>query len=83
MTLHCVKVPAPGFHKNPGKFPDEAPKDIVLRVQCANGYIDWNNTYTPSQLRWTLTGSDWDIGAVAEAGKVGQHDGRQENGSYE
>ncbi len=66
MTLHHP-VPAPGFHKNPGAFPDKAPKDIKLRVQFANGYIDERNTYTPWQLRWTLTGSDWDVGAVRSA----------------
>ena len=35
-----------------------------LRVQYRNGQID-NFPRTASQMRWTDTGSDWDIIAVA------------------
>jgi hypothetical protein len=58
-------VPAPGFHKNPGAYPDLMPPETQLRVQFANGCIDDKHTYTPRQLRWTLTRSEWDVGAVA------------------
>jgi hypothetical protein len=60
-------VPAPGFHKNPGAYPDMLSPETRLRVQFANGRIDDKHTYTPRELRWTLTGYDWDIGAVAVA----------------
>lgn len=58
------RVPAPGFHKNPGTYPDLMPPQMELRVQFANGRIDDKHTYTPAQLRWSLTGSSWDVGAV-------------------
>lgn len=67
MTLPVRPVPAPGFEKNPGDYPDLMPNNMALRVQFANGYIDEKHTYTPMQLRWGLTGSPWDIGAVAAA----------------
>ena len=82
MTLHCVPVPAPGFERNPGAYPDLMPKDMRLRVQFANGYIDDKHTYTPMQLRWGRVGSPWDIGAVAAADAV-IPPARPVNGSYE
>jgi hypothetical protein len=57
-------VPAPGFHKNPGEYPDMLPPETRLIVQFANGRIDDLHTYTPRQLRWTLTDFEWDVGAV-------------------
>ena len=64
MTLHRQPVPAPGFHKNPGAYPDLMHPQTKLNVQFANGYIDDKHEYTPAQLRWTLTGHDFDVGAV-------------------
>lgn len=57
-------IPAPGFHANPGAYPDLMPPETQLRVQFANGRIDDKHTYTPRQLRWTLTGYGWDVAAV-------------------
>lgn len=67
MGLPVQPVPAPGFEKNPGRRPPTG--ELRFRVQFANGYIDDKHTYTAAQLRWTLTGSDWDVGAVAAASK--------------
>lgn len=53
-----------GFHKNPGSYPDKLPPSTKLIVQWGNGHIDKERTYTPSQLRWSLTGDDWDVYAV-------------------
>ena len=61
-------IPAPGFHKNPGTYPDLMPKETKLRVQFANGRIDDRHEYTPAQLRWGLTGHSWDVGAVRPVG---------------
>jgi len=66
VSLPCVPVPAPGFHKNPGKFPDTVPPDTLVRVQWACGYVD-HHTYKVSQLRWKLTGHAFDVGAVCAA----------------
>lgn len=60
-------IPAPGFQKNPGKFPDMLTPDTKLRVQFGNGCIDDKHTYTPSQLRWSNTWHEWDVAAVAVA----------------
>lgn len=57
-------IPAPGFHKNPGTYPDKLPPETRLMVQFANGYIDKKHTYKPMQLRWSLTGHEWDVAAV-------------------
>lgn len=62
-----LPIPAPGFHRNPGAFPDMIPPETQLRVQFANGRIDDKHTYTPRQLRWSLTGHDWDVAAVGVA----------------
>lgn len=35
-----------------------------LTVQFRNGYIDFKHDYTADKLRWTDTGSEWDIVAV-------------------
>ena len=56
-------IPAPGFHKNPGAYPDLMPKETKLVVQFANGRIDDRHTYTPGQLRWGLTGDGFDVAA--------------------
>lgn len=37
-----------------------------LRVRFRNGQLSFH-TYTASQLRWTNTGSDWDIIEVGRA----------------
>lgn len=63
-SLPCDPVPAPNFHKNPGAYPDAIHPDTRLIVQFACGYIDKKHTYTPAQLRWSLTGSAFDVGAV-------------------
>lgn len=76
-------IPAPGFHVNPGAYPDMLPAETQLRVQFANGYIDRKHTYKPMQLRWSLTGHDWDVAAVKPIGGLVLKDGRQANGSYE
>lgn len=60
----CEPVPAPGFYKNPGAYPDAIHPETELLIQWANGHIDWSRTYKPPQLRWTLTGFEWDVGAV-------------------
>ena len=60
-----MPVPAPGFEPNPGRAPPTGP--MLFVVQFANGKIDDLNTYTASQLRWSKTGHDWDVGAVREA----------------
>jgi hypothetical protein len=40
--------------------------DKPLRVKFANGLVSrW--TYTASQLRFTITGSEWDIESVERA----------------
>ena len=57
-------IPAPGFYKNPGTYPDKLPTETQLRVQFANGRIDDKNTYKPMQLRWGLTNHEWDVAAV-------------------
>jgi len=76
-------VPAPGFHRNPGAYPDQLAPGTRLRVQFANGYIDEKHVYEPWQLRWDLTGHDWDVGAVALADAPRLPlEGRQANGSY-
>lgn len=80
MILH--PIPAPGFHRNPGAYPDMIPSGTKLRVQFANGYIDEKHTYKAHQLRWTLTGHPWDVGAVCVAGQERHREGRQTNGSY-
>jgi len=63
----AVRVPADGFEKNPGALPDMLPPETELQVQFANGCIDEKHTYRPRELRWTLTGHSWDVGAVAIA----------------
>lgn len=60
-------IPAPGFHKNPGAYPDKIPPGTKIRVQFGNGCIDDKHTYEPHQLRWNLTGDDWDVAAIALA----------------
>lgn len=62
--LPAHPVPAPGFHKNPGAYPDQLSPETQLVVQFANGYIDKKHTYKPAHLRWSLTGDKWDVGAV-------------------
>lgn len=57
-------IPAPGFHKNPGAYPDQIPPGTKLVVQFANGRIDDKHTYEPHQLRWDLTDHPWDVAAV-------------------
>jgi len=57
-------IPAPGFTLTNGRTPRTGEKP--LRVQFANGYVcKW--TYTAKQLRFTDTGSDWDVVAVRRA----------------
>ena len=51
-------------------------------VQFRNGMIDDKHTYEAHQLRWNLTGHQWDVAAVAIAGTLGRKDGRQANGDY-
>ena len=60
-------IPAPGFFKNPGALPDKVPPGTKFRVQFRNGQIDDKHDYEPGQLRWSLTGHDWDVAAVALA----------------
>lgn len=60
-----MPIPAPGFHRNPGAFPDMLPSGTKLRVQFGNGRIDDKHDYEAIQLRWSLTGHDWDVAAVA------------------
>jgi hypothetical protein len=57
-------IPAKGFHRNPGAYPDQIPPGTKLIVQFANGQIDDLHEYTPAQLRWSLTGHAWDVAAV-------------------
>lgn len=58
-------VPAPGFTLTNGRKPRTGEKK--LRVQFRGGWIDERNEYVAGQLRWTETGSDWDIVAVKKA----------------
>lgn len=68
MLSEPLPIPAPGFHKNPGSFPNMIPKETQLRIQFANGRIDLNHTYTPAQIRcWAITGFAFDVGAIAVA----------------
>ena len=84
MTHPRYPIPHDGFHQNPGAFPDKLPLDTELFVQWGNGHIDWDRTYTPTQLRWNLTRHPWDVAAVKPAvAHKAQKDGRQANGSYE
>ena len=57
-------IPAEGFHKNPGAYPDKMPPGTKLVVQFGNGCIDDKHVYEPHMLRWDLTGHDWDVAAV-------------------
>lgn len=66
MTLPTFPVPAPGFHKNPGKFPDTVPPETEVQVQWACGWID-HHIYRVKDLRWNLTGHRFDVGAVRAA----------------
>lgn len=61
-----MPVPAPGFEKNPGIMPDRAHWDARVQVQWACGWID-PHPYLVRQLRWTLTGFRFDVGAVRAA----------------
>jgi hypothetical protein len=73
MTLLAIPVPAPGFHANPGSYPDKLPPETQLRVQFSYGYtngqevgyIDDKHTYTPAQLKWARKGLSWEVAAVA------------------
>lgn len=66
MNLPCLPVPAPGFTKNPGIFPDSAPSDMKVQVQWACGWID-PHPYSIRSLRWSLTGHRFDVGAIRAA----------------
>jgi hypothetical protein len=49
---------------NPGKSPRTGERP--LKVRFANGYESrWE--YVAAQLRWSLTGSEWDVAEVARA----------------
>jgi hypothetical protein len=47
---------------NPGRTPRTG--DRPLKVKFANG-VEARWDYTARQLRWSLTGSEWDIAEVA------------------
>ena len=66
MTIYSQRVPAPGFHKNPGAMPDTVPPDTMVQVQWACGWID-PHPYRIGALRWNLTGHGFDVGAVRAA----------------
>lgn len=55
-------VPAPGFEPSRWSMPPTG--EMRLRPQYRNGYID-RFTYTARQLRWSDTGSEWDVAAIA------------------
>jgi hypothetical protein len=57
-------VPAPGFTLTNGRKPRTGGAN--LHVQFANGYV-CRFTYTAEQIRWTDTGSEWDVAAVKRA----------------
>jgi hypothetical protein len=46
-------------HANRGKPPRDA--SIPLGIRWANG-MTARHTYTADKLRWTITGSDFDVG---------------------
>lgn len=62
--------PAPGFHVNPGAYPENLPPETDLQVQFANGWIDKKHTYKPAQLKWELTHYEWDVYAVKPANPI-------------
>jgi hypothetical protein len=49
---------------NPGRAPRN--KDALWHLKFACGEFS-THTYTASQIRWTKTGSDWDVVQVARA----------------
>lgn len=50
------------WHQNRGKAPRD--KSALLAIEWACGWVSkW--TYTANQLRWDLSGSDFDIGRFA------------------
>jgi hypothetical protein len=51
---------------NPGRPPSKWPADTRIGVAWANG-ADARHTYTVEQLRWTRTGSDFDVGEFWKA----------------
>ena len=52
------------WHPTNGRAPRTG--DKPLRVKFANGRTSLH-TYSAPQLRWTKTGSEWDIAEVARA----------------
>lgn len=58
-----VPVPAPGFEPTRWTMPPTG--ELQLRPQYRCGYVD-RFTYTARQLRWSNTGSAWDVAAAAE-----------------
>lgn len=50
------------WHPNQGRKPRTGEK--LLKVRFANG-VESRWEYVASQLRWSLTGNDWDIAEVA------------------
>lgn len=66
MTIYRHTIPAPGFEKNPGVLPDNVSPDTMVQVQWACGWID-HHIYAVKQLRWTITGHDFDVGAIRAA----------------
>jgi hypothetical protein len=53
-------------HENPGHPPRRWSADTRLGIEWANG-TEARHTYFASQLRWTLTGHDFDIGRFWKA----------------
>lgn len=56
----------PARFDNPGYSPTKWQFDTMVRVVWANGRPGLH-AYTVSGLRWTLTGSDWDIATFWKA----------------
>lgn len=46
---------------NPGRAPSKWPEDTRIGICWANGN-DARHTYTVAQIRWTITGHDFDVG---------------------
>ena len=54
----------PIWHRNKGKPPRN--KTIALGIRWQNGMTS-KQTYTADKLRWTLTGSDFDVAYFCRA----------------
>jgi len=49
--------------------------EAKLRVKFRCGYVDDKHAYTAKQLRWTDTGSGWDVVAYQRVGQGGPKHG--------